>query len=362
MLVPSMRMSPLVSSISRLTSFSAVVLPPPDGPTSTQISPAGTVERQVVDGRRRRRRSASSPRRRRARRGSPPPASAICPTGPMRRYSSASRPTVKPGGSSVELLEREQDAVGERLARGRVVADRQQLPLAAEDHLLVRDEARAGAPSGSPGRRRSASRSRAAVPDGASFFASLCSSMISARGKYAPPAAAKRIISTAPIEKFGATKSRSPRSRASSSSGCGVPAGRADDARDALLERGAHVRRRGVGRREVDGRVEAAHVGLVADLDAAYLVARALEHGHERRPTLPSAPKNASFMPPRARRAPGSRARRRAEAILVRARRRTPRGRSGASSTAASSASCLGCRRRRSRRRSGRTSSARCRR
>ncbi len=43
MLVPSMRMSPLVSEMSRLTSRSAVVLPPPDGPTSTQISPAGTV-------------------------------------------------------------------------------------------------------------------------------------------------------------------------------------------------------------------------------------------------------------------------------------------------------------------------------
>ena len=43
MLLPSMRMSPLESAISRLTSFSAVVLPPPDGPTSTQISPAGTV-------------------------------------------------------------------------------------------------------------------------------------------------------------------------------------------------------------------------------------------------------------------------------------------------------------------------------
>jgi hypothetical protein len=40
---PSIRMSPLVSSISRLTSLSAVVLPPPEGPTSAQISPAGTV-------------------------------------------------------------------------------------------------------------------------------------------------------------------------------------------------------------------------------------------------------------------------------------------------------------------------------
>src|ERR1700756_1756315 len=43
MLVPSMRMSPLVSAIRRLTRRRAVVFPPPDGPTSTQISPAGTV-------------------------------------------------------------------------------------------------------------------------------------------------------------------------------------------------------------------------------------------------------------------------------------------------------------------------------
>ena len=38
---PSMRTSPDVSSTSRLTSFIAVVLPPPEGPTSTQICPAG---------------------------------------------------------------------------------------------------------------------------------------------------------------------------------------------------------------------------------------------------------------------------------------------------------------------------------
>ena len=42
-LVPSIRMSPSVIEISRLTIFIAVVLPPPDGPTSTQISPAGIV-------------------------------------------------------------------------------------------------------------------------------------------------------------------------------------------------------------------------------------------------------------------------------------------------------------------------------
>ena len=35
-------MSPSVMSIMRLTIRIAVVLPHPDGPTSTQISPAGT--------------------------------------------------------------------------------------------------------------------------------------------------------------------------------------------------------------------------------------------------------------------------------------------------------------------------------
>src|SRR5258706_1590475 len=35
-------MRPLVGSMSRLTIFMVVVLPQPDGPTSTQISPSGT--------------------------------------------------------------------------------------------------------------------------------------------------------------------------------------------------------------------------------------------------------------------------------------------------------------------------------
>ena len=37
-------------SIIRLTIRIAVVLPQPDGPTSTQISPAGTVRERLVDG------------------------------------------------------------------------------------------------------------------------------------------------------------------------------------------------------------------------------------------------------------------------------------------------------------------------
>ena len=38
-----MRIRPPVGSIRRLTIFRLVVLPQPDGPTSTQILPAGTV-------------------------------------------------------------------------------------------------------------------------------------------------------------------------------------------------------------------------------------------------------------------------------------------------------------------------------
>ena len=41
MLRPSIRMSPESNGISRLTILSAVVLPPPDGPTRTQNVPAG---------------------------------------------------------------------------------------------------------------------------------------------------------------------------------------------------------------------------------------------------------------------------------------------------------------------------------
>ncbi len=37
-------------SIIRLTIRIAVVLPQPEGPTSTQISPGGHLERELVDG------------------------------------------------------------------------------------------------------------------------------------------------------------------------------------------------------------------------------------------------------------------------------------------------------------------------
>ena len=95
-----------------------------------------------------------------------------------------------------ELLEREQHAGRERLARGRVVADRQHLARAAEEHLLVRDE---------PGSRTewigTSPPSRAAVafavPDGASSFVAWCSSTISARVEDAD-GLARRSASSAP--------------------------------------------------------------------------------------------------------------------------------------------------------------------
>ena len=49
---PPMVIRPPVGSMSRLIIFIVVVLPQPDGPTRTQISPAGTVEGEVAHGRR----------------------------------------------------------------------------------------------------------------------------------------------------------------------------------------------------------------------------------------------------------------------------------------------------------------------
>jgi hypothetical protein len=50
-LVPSIVMSPSVIEINRLIIFIAVVFPPPEGPITTQISPAGIVsERSLIAG------------------------------------------------------------------------------------------------------------------------------------------------------------------------------------------------------------------------------------------------------------------------------------------------------------------------
>ena len=118
--------------------------------------------------------------------------------------SSASSPTVTPAGSSPSLVERQLDAGDERLARGRVVADRERLAAPAEDHLLVGDEARAAGRVDRHVAARFAAAVAIAVPEGASSFVAWWSSTISAAAKWRAASRAKRIISTAPSAKFGA--------------------------------------------------------------------------------------------------------------------------------------------------------------
>ena len=120
----------------------------------------------------------------------------------------------------------------ERRAVQGVVADRERLPQAAEDDLLVGDEPAhpqavhadavdVGAPRAverrsrsrrapvrTPASRRAAAISsavRRAVPLGASALSGWCSSTISTDSKNRAASAENRIIRIAPIEKFGAT-------------------------------------------------------------------------------------------------------------------------------------------------------------
>ncbi len=67
----------------------------------------------------------------------------------------------------------------------------------------------------------SASAVARAVPEGASFLPSPCSSTISARGRWRAASVASRIIRTAPSAKFGTTSNARPRSAASAPSGAG---------------------------------------------------------------------------------------------------------------------------------------------
>ena len=99
-------------------------------------------------------------------------------------HSRCSSPITGDSGSVGTRADREQHAGHERLAVGRVVADRQRLADVAEDDLLVGDE---------PGQAHRVDRHlavhramravRAAVPLGASSLRSWCSSMISALAK-----------------------------------------------------------------------------------------------------------------------------------------------------------------------------------
>ena len=110
-----------------------------------------------------------------------------------------------------ELLEREQDAGRERLARGRVVADRQRLARARRGSPPGARRAPAAAPSGSA-RRRCHAPPRSPSPCPTARRASSRGGARRSRPRRgsAEASAAKRIISTAPIAKFGAKKTGSP--------------------------------------------------------------------------------------------------------------------------------------------------------
>src|SRR5665213_1714145 len=143
-----------------------------------------------------------------------------------------------------------------------------------------------------------------AVPDGASFLASLCSSMISARGKYTAACCANRIISTAPIEKFAATKRRSPFSSARPCRDCEsqpvVPTTHDTPCSSAVRTFAGAAS----GIVKSTAASSPPHVDLVADLEAAHLVSRSLEHRDERAPDLPVGSEEGELhlRPPRARR------------------------------------------------------------
>ena len=98
-----------------------------------------------------------------------------------------------------------------------------------------------------------------AVPDGASILASWCSSITSAVSKYGAASSAKRIISTAPMAKFGATRQLLVEKAAfRSSMSSAREAGGADDGVDAVVGAPAGVGAGGVERGEVDGHLDAA--------------------------------------------------------------------------------------------------------
>ena len=96
------------------------------------------------------------------------------------------------------------------------------------------------------------------MPDGASFFWSWCSSMISTSGMVRRDRFAAPIISTAPIAKFGATKQlASPSAPSTARELVQVESGAADHGVHAGLDRLADVRGRRLGRGEVDHHVGA---------------------------------------------------------------------------------------------------------
>ena len=189
---------------------------------------------------------------------------------------------MRPGRRFAHPLEREQHAGHVRLPRERVVADRQQLPLARQQHFLVRDEAgqahgvdrdvaahRLGGRLGRPGRRIDL-RLVVRLDD-------LCARQVlrCLRGEAHHQHRAEREVRR--VED------------GDSDSGGALPhlgeigARRTDDRRDAGIDGGLDVRDDSVRRREVDH-----HVGLAEIVHE--LVTCRLERRREHRPDLPAAP------------------------------------------------------------------------
>ena len=120
--------------------------------------------------------------------------------------SSSVKQRVEPDGQAgrklTEPLERKQHARDVRLARERVVADRQQLSVAAEEHLLVRDEA--GQAHRMDHGAADQLRSRLGRP-GRGVLLLLAVQLDDLRPRQERRASsANRIIRTAPSAKFGA--------------------------------------------------------------------------------------------------------------------------------------------------------------
>ena len=197
------------------------------------------------------------------------PGRAVLSDVPRRRSTARGADRGRPSGRATPApAYREQHAGHERRAVVGVVADRQASDRSCRAAPPGARPSRAAAPS-APGCRRPGRRARPrrrrcvvgsspqsfdaaaircavsiAVPDGASIFWSWCSSMISALSKYGAASSAKRIISTAPIAKFGAITAladdAAKRSRELGELVLGE-AGRADDRVHAVLRAPAQV-------------------------------------------------------------------------------------------------------------------------
>ena len=173
---------------------------------------------------------------------------------------------------------------------------------------------------------------RAAVPEGASSLPAWWSSTISARSMWREASAAKRIMSTAPIAKLGATNAFAPASRGRRPQAVEVEARGADHDVHAGGQRRAGVRQRGVGLREVDEHVGAARARRPPSCRAAGRRGRSSSMpsapstaAHTACPMRPAAPATATRIM-RRRSRPGRRRRRRRGRPARPARCRPPTG------------------------------------